>query len=253
MRARRKEQHMGDRPGSGSRDGSGGTGGPGGTGGTGGRDARSRLVAAATAAFAERGYHATTTRDIAARAGMSPAALYVHHSSKEELLFLISREGHDAALRVIREAGPADAEPFDRLHATVRAFTLWHAEHHTAARVVQYEGGALSAEHRREIVERRREIDRRMRDVIIAGVEQGVFAVPDVPGTTLALLSLAVDVARWYRDDGRRSAESVADLYADLAVRMVRADGQPAAALSASAPGASVRSSGADSPASPRH
>jgi hypothetical protein len=57
-----------------------------------------------------------------------------------------------------------------------------------------------------------------------------VFAVPDVPGTTLALLSLAVDVARWYRDDGQRSAESVADLYADLAVRMVRADHRPAAA-----------------------
>jgi AcrR family transcriptional regulator len=194
-----------------------------------GSGARSRLVAAATAAFAERGYHATTTRDIAARAGMSPAALYVHHSSKEELLFLISREGHDAALRVIREASSGDAEPFARLHATVRAFTLWHAQHHTAARVVQYEGGALSDEHRREIAERRREIDRHMRDVIIAGVEQGVFAVPDVPGTTLALLSLAVDVARWYRDDGRRSAESVADLYADLALRMVRADGQPAA------------------------
>jgi len=193
-----------------------------------GSGARSRLVAAATAAFAERGYHATTTRDIAARAGMSPAALYVHHSSKEELLFLISREGHDAALRVIREASPDDAEPFARLHATVRAFTLWHAEHHTAARVVQYEGGALSEEHRREIAWRRREIDRHMREVIAAGVEGGVFAVPDLPGTTLALLSLSVDVARWYRDDGRRSAESVADLYADLAVRMVRADGQPA-------------------------
>ena len=204
---------MGDRPSS-SANGSG---------------ARSRLVAAATAAFAERGYHATTTRDIAARAGMSPAALYVHHSSKEELLFLISREGHDAALRVIRDASPDDAEPFARLHATVRAFTLWHAEHHTAARVVQYEGAALSEEHRREIAERRREIDRHMRDVIIAGVEKGVFAVPDVPGTTLALLSLAVDVARWYRDDGRRSAESVADLYADLAVRMVRTDDQPVA------------------------
>src|SRR5262245_27178607 len=185
MRGRRKEQHMGDRPNS-SANGSG---------------ARSRLVAAATAAFAERGYHATTTRDIAARAGMSPAALYVHHSSKEELLFLISRDGHDAALRVIREASRDDAEPFARLHATVRAFTLWHAEHHTAARVVQYEGGALSEEHRSQIARWRREIDRHMRDVIIAGVERGVFAVPDVPGTTLALLSLAVDVARWYRDD----------------------------------------------------
>jgi AcrR family transcriptional regulator len=194
-----------------------------------GADARSRLVAAATAAFAERGYHATTTRDIAARAGMSPAALYVHHSSKEELLYLISRDGHDAALEVIREAAAhGDTEPFGRLAATVRGFTRWHAEHHTAARVVQYEYAALSPEHRREIGERRREIDRHMREVITAGVERGVFVVPDVPGTALALLSLCVDVARWYRDDGERSAESIADLYADLAVRMVRADHRPA-------------------------
>jgi AcrR family transcriptional regulator len=188
-----------------------------------GQDARARLVEAATAAFAERGYHATTTRDIAARAGMSPAAVYVHHRSKEELLFLISRQGHDAALEVIRAAGHGHADPFERLHATVRAFTRWHAEHHTAARVVQYELDALSPEHRREIAQRRRAIDRQMREVIAAGVEAGAFDVPDVPGTTLALLSLAVDVARWYRDDGRRSADAIGALYADLAVRMVRA------------------------------
>jgi AcrR family transcriptional regulator len=217
MRGQRKEQHMGQRA-----------------------DARTRLVSAATAAFAERGYHATTTRDIAARARMSPAAVYVHHSSKEELLFLISRDGHDTALQVLREASPDDAEPFTRLRDTVRAFTLWHARHHTAARVVQYELAALSPEHRREIGARRRDIDQHMRDVITAGVDQGVFDVPDIPGTTLALLSLAVDVARWYRDDGRRSAESVADLYADLAVRMVRAQG-PVLAATTTADTAPVR------------
>jgi AcrR family transcriptional regulator len=217
MRGQRKEQHMGQRA-----------------------DARTRLVSAATAAFAERGYHATTTRDIAARAGMSPAAVYVHHSSKEELLFLISRDGHDTALQVLREASPDDAEPFTRLRDTVRAFTLWHARHHTAARVVQYELAALSPAHRREIGARRRDIDQHMREVITAGVDQGVFDVPDIPGTTLALLSLAVDVARWYRDDGRRSAESVADLYADLAVRMVRAQG-PVLAATTTADTAPVR------------
>jgi AcrR family transcriptional regulator len=192
-----------------------------------GSNARDRLVEAATAAFAERGYHATTTRDIAARAGMSPAAVYVHHSSKEELLFLISRRGHDAALEVIRSASTADADPVQRLHDTVRDFTLWHAEHSTAARVVQYELRALSPEHRREIAECRRAIDRHMREVITSGVGQGVFDVPDLPGTTLALLSLAVDVARWYRDDGERCAASVAELYADLAVRMVRSGRAP--------------------------
>ena len=57
---------------------------------------RDRLLAAAIEAFAAKGLHGTTTRDIAAGAGMSPAALYVHHRSKEELLFLISRAGHEA-------------------------------------------------------------------------------------------------------------------------------------------------------------
>ncbi|MGH3366011.1 MAG: TetR/AcrR family transcriptional regulator [Nocardioidaceae bacterium] len=191
--------------------------------GTGGRaDARNRLIAAATRAFAEHGYHTTTTRDIAAEAGMSPAAVYVHHSSKEELLFLITQQGHDQALQVLRAAAPADADPVHRLQATVRAFTLWHADHHTAARVVQYELAALSPGHRRAIAVRRREIDQHMREVIADGVRRGVFDVPDVPGTSLALLSMAIDVARWYRDDRERTAESVADLYGDLAVRMVR-------------------------------
>ena len=62
---------------------------------------RARLLAAAVTAFAERGYHATTTRDIAAAAGMSPAALYVHHASKEELLYEIARRGQcGAAVRI---------------------------------------------------------------------------------------------------------------------------------------------------------
>jgi AcrR family transcriptional regulator len=189
--------------------------------------ARRRLVEAATEAFAERGYHATTTRDIAARAGMSPAAVYVHHASKEDLLFAISREGHDAALRVLEEAGAGEDDPLRRLQACVRAFAQWHAEHHTAARVVQYELGALSPAHRREIAQRRRAIDRYVRDTLSTGVDRGAFDVPDVPGTALALLSLAVDVARWYRDDGRRAASEIGALYADLATRMVRADPRP--------------------------
>jgi AcrR family transcriptional regulator len=43
-----------------------------------------KLVIAAIECFAERGYRATTTRDIAKRAQMSPAALYVHFRSKNE-------------------------------------------------------------------------------------------------------------------------------------------------------------------------
>lgn len=63
-----------------------------------------RLLRAAVESFAERGFHATTTRDIATGAGMSPAALYIHYPSKAALLAEISRAGHAAALALVRAA-----------------------------------------------------------------------------------------------------------------------------------------------------
>src|SRR5680860_152711 len=69
-----------------------------------GGDARERLLEAAVQAFAERGFHGTTTRDIAAAAGLSPAAVYVFYRSKEELLEQISRTGHERTLELIRDA-----------------------------------------------------------------------------------------------------------------------------------------------------
>ncbi|MGH4030798.1 TetR/AcrR family transcriptional regulator [Actinomycetota bacterium Odt1-20B] len=186
-------------------------------------DAARRLLVAAVEAFAERGYHATTTRDIAGRAGMSPAALYIHYKTKEELLHRISRIGHDKALDILRTAVDAPGSAAERLAAAVRSFVGWHAAHHTTARVVQYELDALGEEHRTEIVALRRQSDAAVRDIINDGVRAGEFDVPNVPGTTLAVLSLCIDVARWFNTAGRRTPDEVGALYADLVLRMVGA------------------------------
>ncbi|WP_112239177.1 TetR/AcrR family transcriptional regulator [Kribbella monticola] len=180
-----------------------------------------RLLTGAVDAFAERGFQATTTRDIASRAGMSPAALYVHYPSKERLLFEISLYGHQAALEILTKAA-AGAGPADRLQGMVSAFTAWHAEHHTIARVVQYELAALSPEHFAEVATIRRAISALIERVLADGVADGSFAVDDLHGTTLAVLSLAIDVARWYSPSRQDPAELGA-LYADLALRMVQA------------------------------
>src|SRR5882757_6798836 len=152
-------------------------------------DAARRLVLAAVGAFAERGYHATTTRDIAGRAGMSPAALYIHYKTKEELLHRISRIGHDRAIDILRTAAERDGSAAERLADAVRSFVRWHAAQHTTARVVQYELDALGPEARAEIVALRRQTDAAVRGIIQDGVAAGEFDVPDVPGTTLAVLS----------------------------------------------------------------
>lgn len=181
-----------------------------------------RLLIAATQEFAVRGYHGTTTRDIAARAGLSPAGVYVHFRSKEELLYRISLVGHQHALTHIRASVAGVDEPVERLRSMVGAFSSWHARWHVPTRVIQYELGALSPAHYEEIAALRRDIDAVVRETIEYGVEKGAFVVSDVGGAALALLSLAIDIARWYRPGGSRTPESIGQLHADLAERMMR-------------------------------
>ena len=180
-------------------------------------------MAAAVESFAAKGFHGTTTRDIASGAGMSPAALYVHHRSKEELLYQISRAGHDRTLALVREAVASSSDPRDQVLAVVDAFVVHHAQDHTGARIVNYELAALSPEHLEEIAGLRREIEQEMRDVVERGVAAGVFSTGNPHMTALALLSLGIDVARWYRDEGEWSPQQIADHYCELALRIVGA------------------------------
>ncbi|MFG2655026.1 TetR/AcrR family transcriptional regulator [Streptomyces sp. NPDC048425] len=186
-------------------------------------DAARRLLIAAVEAFAERGYHATTTRDIASRAGMSPAALYIHYRTKEDLLLRISRIGHEKALEILKDAAAEEGTAAERLSEAVRSFVRWHAARHLTARVVQYELDSLGEERRPEIVALRRESDATVREILNDGVKAGEFDVPDLPGTTLAVLSLCIDVSRWFNSEGRRTPDEVGALYADLVLRMVGA------------------------------
>lgn len=186
-------------------------------------DSRTRLLEAAVAAFAEKGFHGTTTRDIASAAGMSPAALYVHHRSKEELLHQISLHGHRVTLALIRDACAGGAGPSEQLHALMRAFASHHARNHTSARIVNYELAALREDHLDEIRGLRHQIDGLVREIVDAGLVAGEFHTDEPGMVTTAILSLGIDIARWYRDDGAWTPEDVGAQYAELALRMVGA------------------------------
>lgn len=182
--------------------------------------ARQRLLNAAVEAFAEKGFTATTTRDIASRAGMSPAAVYVHHDSKESLLYAVSLSGHRAALAVVEASFASTDDPVERIHHLVFDFTKWHADNSRVGRIVQYEFNALTPEHRKEIAALRKAIEERVRVALELGIAANRLQTDDVPGTALALLSLGIDVVRWFVPGGTRKAEDLAALYATLALRM---------------------------------
>ena len=204
---------------------------------------RSRLLAAAVDAFSARGFHGTSTRDLAAAAGMSPAAVYVHYRSKEELLFELALTGHREVLALVRTVDDPAAPPAARLHAVMWAFARHHAVGHVGARVVNYELAALDGAHRAQIRELRRQINETVRGLVDAGVAAGAFRTDDPRTATLALLSMGIDIARWYHDDGDLSPDQIADFYAGLALRTV--DAIDPAPVSRDTPGSSREQSAA--------
>jgi AcrR family transcriptional regulator len=184
-------------------------------------ETRARLLDAAVTAFAERGFHGSTTRDVTSIAGLSTAAIYVHHRSKEELLYQVSRTGHQDTLNRLRAAIASSTDPTEQLIAMVREFTIHHARAHTVARVINYELAALSPEHQREIKDIRHTIDAEVRALIERGVAAGVFDNPNPHMAAVAILSLGIDIARWYRETGAWSPEELGAYYVDLALRIV--------------------------------
>jgi AcrR family transcriptional regulator len=85
-----------------------------------GADARRRLQQAALELFRERGYEATTTAEIAARAGVTERTFFRHFPDKREALF----DGEDAFRAALTDgvlAAPEGAQPMDALLSAFRS------------------------------------------------------------------------------------------------------------------------------------
>lgn len=90
--------------------------------------------------FLRRGYEGTSLRDIADAVGMKAGSLYYHFGSKDELLTAILERGLEVMHDAFDAAEREDGEPYERLHAHVRAHLSALFEHgpYTAAHVVTF-------------------------------------------------------------------------------------------------------------------
>ncbi|MDF2367965.1 TetR/AcrR family transcriptional regulator [Sneathiella sp.] len=76
---------------------------------------RQELMAAAAYLFNQRGYDATSMRDIAREAGMLAGSMYYHFSSKEDLIVATYEEGKRLISTAVLEATDGVEDPWERL------------------------------------------------------------------------------------------------------------------------------------------
>ena len=176
--------------------------------------------------FRERGYAATSIRDIARALSVQGASLYAHVTSKEEVLWAIvdraatrfeaAADRAEAAAEARRPGDPAEAVT-ELVRAHVGVLTADVDE----AGVFVNEWRALGRERRAEILERRDAYQRRFRQPIEAGIAVGAFALTDASIAASSILSALNGIAAWYDPAGRLPADRIADHLVDLVLRML--------------------------------
>jgi AcrR family transcriptional regulator len=185
-------------------------------------DSSRRLLLAALDAFASLGFAGATTREIAARAHMSPAAVYVHYEAKLDLLQDILEVAYGALWEAVSEALEGVDGASGRLRVFGEAFAAWHACNHTLARVAHAELPSLPDDRLAVVDRERRRLETLVRSELRRGVREDGFVVPELRGTTLAILSLGIDLSRWYTPKRGLGVEQLAKLHGELVLRMVR-------------------------------
>jgi AcrR family transcriptional regulator len=185
---------------------------------------RRALLIAGLASFATYGYHGTTTRDIARAAGMSPGALYIYFPTKATLLFELCDRGTAAYVRVLqKERASREERPEAALRGLIGASVHWHTSLHCLAKVLNYEINALDSADFGRIAIGRRKVESIILDLLREGQSSGDFEIADPDGALMALVSLCIDVARWFPTRPNWTADDLAVLYGDFALRLVGA------------------------------
>ncbi|MCY0877825.1 MAG: TetR/AcrR family transcriptional regulator [Firmicutes bacterium] len=182
---------------------------------------RDAIVEAAAQLFAERGFRATTVRDIAEVAGVLSGSLYAHIATKEDLyLEIVRRAAEDfsgAVGPIVESQGPPD----EKIRRMILAHLRVIEQSRAWARVYLDDDHELSENTRSEARKLRRGYERLWDRVLLEGIEQGRFHLRDESLTRLFILSALNGVVRWYHPEGRLSSEAVAQEFLILVERVL--------------------------------
>ena len=163
--------------------------------------------------FSERGYHATSMRDIAEAIGIRAPSLYAHIARKEDLLYGIVTEAATQFLASVDGVRASTGSPATKLRDAMRAHVRVVADNLQGARVFHHEWRALS-EPRRAEIQALRDRYEALWDQLIAELR------PEDPGfARLLALSAANWTYVWYDPEGALSPEEVADRFTALLLR----------------------------------
>lgn len=188
-----------------------------------------RVLLAAGKLFRERGFAATTVREIAAAAEMLPGSLHYRYASKDGILVALMKRGVERAIRAVELATAREPNAIERLRLGLRAHLELLCNGDDSLYVLLFDWRSLTSGTLQGVVRERARLE---------SFWEGLLLEAHASGTARPLLDIelvrhfgfgAINwVATWYRPgDGRTPAQIADAFWSFLAFGLIHESARP--------------------------
>ena len=170
---------------------------------------RQAVLQAAAQLFNERGFHATSLDDIAARLCVSKPTLYYYVKNKDEILLQCVRQGLEMTLEGIEASRAAGGNAVDQLRACMQVYADIVMQPFGMC-LIRVGDEEVPEPSRTELRRMKSEIDHAFRRLVAQGVEEGSLAPCDPKMSAFVIAGALSWIGRWYQPGGEYTPELVA-------------------------------------------
>lgn len=187
---------------------------------------RAEILDAAARIFYEKGYQATSTKDIADAVGLLKGSLYYYIESKEDFLFEIIRDTHVGALATLKRVREFEGDVLQKVAYLVREHIGYFVANLAKTTIYFREFRVLSPERRLLIAAEGNAYLSFLRNLLLEGQREGMVAGElDVRLVSIGLVGMLNSMWLWYQPDGSRTTDEIATEFVKVIVAGIASDG----------------------------
>ena len=170
---------------------------------------KTQILAAGEKLFNEKGYLATSVRDLADAVGMEAASLYSHYKSKEDILWTIADRCANEFFESVKPIANSKLHTQKKLTDMIVAHVGVITRNIDTSAVFFREWRHIGEPRRSEYAMLRNEYESIFKEVVRQGIQENLFKNYDEGFSTRTIMSALNWTHTWYRADGELSSEEI--------------------------------------------
>ncbi|MFT4875428.1 MAG: AcrR family transcriptional regulator [Bacteroidia bacterium] len=185
---------------------------------------KKEILALSQSVLKEKGYAATSVRDIAKALDMEPASLYSHFKNKEDILKITCFEMADKFELAVKEVNDIYFNAEEKLRMAIKLHVEILTQNLDSALIFIRDWRNLTGKSLEQFVAKRNVYEEGFREIVQTGIDEGIFNETDKKFAALTILSSVNWIVEWYKPDGNLNAEQIAEKLSNFILSGLKKD-----------------------------